>query len=181
MESFNYLNYNVQEKVLEKMFKENVKKNKEDLLEELEDNYWIMFSNMWDKYDYHFKVYLFNFPNEVLLKKPYDSKIFTTLIKIDTADIRMCYNLESEGFDIEYCNIIFGIDEHITYETLLDLFNRELDLFSDDLNDEFLDLYDHKLELDPDLMIDSLELVKVDNEGDMETYKLEVNIGFECN
>jgi len=178
MEVFNSVNYFVQERVLEKMFKENVKKNKADLLEELEDNYWIMWHDIWDKYDFHFRVGLFNFPNEVLLKKPYDSKIFSTLIKIDTADIRTCYNLESEGFDIEYCNCIFGIDENITYYTLLDLFNRELDLFSDDMDNEFLDLYDHNLELDPDLIIDSLELVKVDNEGDMETYKLEVNIGF---
>ena len=48
MKVYNKLNYNMQELVLEKLFKENVKKNKEDLFEELNEEFCTMAEELGD-------------------------------------------------------------------------------------------------------------------------------------
>ena len=177
MKVYNKLNYDIQELVLNKIFS-NVKKNKEDLFEELNEEFWIIFDKHWEIYFYDnnllFDISLEVMPYEVLIHKPLKSKIMDLCIKIDNVDISNLFYYDSEAPHNEhFVNIIYGTDCDFTYGDLVEIINDECKNFINYIKEE----YDEDIEIGDHRFLEILELKKVENIKNMDTYQLEFFMG----
>lgn len=178
MKVYNKLSYDIQELVLEKLFKENVKKNKEDLFEELNEEFWTIFDKNWEMYFYHknllFDISLEVMPYEVLIHKPLNCKIMDLCIKVDNVDISNLFYYDSEAPHNEhFVNIIYGTDCDFTYGDLVEIINDECKNFINYIKEE----YDEDIEIGDHRFLEILELKKVENIKNMDTYQLEFFMG----
>lgn len=178
MEIYNNLQYDIQDLVLEKLFKENVKKNKEDLLEELNEESWIIFEKEWSEYYNNnkslFSVCLDKFPYEVLIHKPLNCKIMDLCIKVDNVDITNLFHYDSEATHNEhFCNILYGTDTDFTYGDLIAILNTECYNYINFMKEE----YNEDIEIGHHQFLEILELKKIENVKNMDTYQIEFFMG----
>ena len=178
MEVYNKLNYDIQELVLQKIFKENVKKNKEDLLKELNEESWIIFEKEWSEYYNNnkslFTVCLDKFPYEVLINKPLNCKIMNLCIKIDNVDITNLFHYDpEEPHNEHFCNIMYGTDTDFTYGDLVEILNTECYNYINFIKEE----YGEDIQIGDHQFLEILELKKVENIKDFETYQVEFFMG----
>lgn len=179
MEIYNALNYDLQDVVLQKMFKENVKKNKEALLEELKEQAWTIFEKAWCNFYVEHKKMVFCvdlnvFPNEVLISKPLNCKMMDLYIKINKADISNLFFYNQDDTEEQYfCNILYGSDRDFTYGDLVNLINQECIYYINYVKEEFnedIQIGDHQF-------LEILSLKKVENIKNFDTYEVEFFMG----
>ena len=174
---YNKLNYDIQELVLEKLFKENVKKNKADLLEELNEEFWIIFDKEWEIYfdnNLLFSICLEVMPYEVLIHKPLNCKIMDLCIKVDNVDIGNLFYYDSEAPHNQYfSNIMYGTDSDFTYSDLVEIINEECNNFINYIKED----YDEDIQIGDHRFLEILTLKKVENIKDFETYQVEFFMG----
>ena len=117
-------------------------KNKEDLFEELNEEFWIIFDKHWEIYFYDnnllFDISLEVMPYEVLIHKPLNCKIMDLCIKVDNVDISNLFYYDSEATHNEhFVNIIYGTDCDFTYGDLVEIINDECKNFINYIKEEY--------------------------------------------
>lgn len=178
MEVFKKLNYDIQELVLEKIFKESVKKNKEDLLEDFKEESWIIFDKAWNKCEclrnlqHNFCICLNVFPSEVLLHKPLNCKMFEFNLKIDNKYIASLFNFEPDDEE-DFIYILYGSDKDFTYRDLVEILDTEVNSFITFIKAE----YDEDIQINHYKFLEILELKKIENISNINTYKVEFFMG----
>lgn len=178
MEVYNKLSYDIQELVLQKIFKKNVKEHKKELIEELNEEFWIIFDKEWIRTFYDntllFSICLEVMPYEVLIHKPLNCKIMNLCIKIDNVDITNLFHYDSEEPHNEhFCNIMYGTDTDFTYGDLVEILNDECNKYINFIKED----YDEDIQIGDHRFLEILELKKVENIKNMDTYQLEFFMG----
>ena len=173
MEIYKKLNYDIQDLVLEKIFKKNVEKNKVDLLEEFKEESWIIFDKEWNKFfeetPLNFTVCLNVFPNEVLIHKPLNCEMMHLVIQISNRDICNLFHYEQDEEE-HLCNIFYSTDEDIKYSDLVLIINDECNKYINFVEEEYnedINIGDHQFLEILDLekqheKIQNLDVYKID-------------------
>jgi len=171
MEIYNKLNYDIQNIVIKKIFSENVKNNKEVLKEDIHEYIWLNFDKIWKKRISNsvFDIVLNVNPYEVLL---YNKKNYLDItIEIDLYDInRLFYYDEDDRPNENLKYILYGTEEHFTYEDIVIILNDEINEYMKEEFDEQIEIGDHRF-------LEFIELIKIDPIKNMDTYRLEFFMG----
>lgn len=180
MEIYNKLSYDIQDFILEKIFKKTVDKNKVDLIEELEEECWIIFNDAWNKYFeeiiLHIDISLQVFPYEILIHKPYNVNIIHLVLQIDNTDITNLFHIDEEEDEEEeesICNIFYSIDENITYGHIVEIINDECINYINFIKEEF----DDDIRILEDSFIETIVLEKqIEKIRNLDTYKIKFTL-----